>query len=175
MSAADVQPPNQRGDALLAELKWVHNMIRADLDTVRRMADKVLAGLPPREVSAGVRNLAVGSPLWSLRTNCLYFCRFVHNHHTGESHLLFPAVRMAGPAMAPVVDRLEADHAAVAGLLREIEAASDELVEADTPAARQRVVNALSALSDHLLVHLAYEEEQLGPVLRSWDSWPFGG
>jgi hypothetical protein len=170
---------NPRGEALFEELRWVHRMIRADLAAVRRLAEEVLAGTPADEVRAGLRGLAASGPLWSLRMNCLYYCRFVHSHHNAESHLLFPAVRASRPAMADVVDRLEADHLAVAGLLDEIEAAAGDLT-ADDPtagditAARRRVVDALAALADRLLVHLDYEEEQLGPVLRTWDGWPFG-
>jgi hypothetical protein len=150
-------------------------MVRADLAAVRRMADDVLAGRPAPEITAGVEALATNGPLWSLRMNCLYYCRFVHAHHNGESHLLFPAVRATDPTMAAAVDRLEADHVAVAGLLHEIETATGELAGEDTPAARQRVVDALTTLADRLLVHLDYEEEQLGPVLRRWDGWPPGG
>jgi len=166
---------NPRGRALFEELKWVHRMVRADLDTVRRMADEVLAGLPAAQLRTGVQSLAAAGPLWSLRVNCLYYCRFVHGHHQGESHLLFPAVRASDPSMGPVVDRLEADHAAVSDLLDDIQAAADALVGEDSLPGRRRVVDALTALADRLLVHLDYEEEQLGPVLSRWDGWPLGG
>jgi len=149
-------------------------MIRADLARVRDLAEQVSHGLTPFEVSAGVRELAAGGPLRSLRMNCLYHCRFVHAHHGGESHLLFPAVRAAHPDRAAVLDRLESEHVEVAGLLHRVEAAAGGLVRADGPGARRRVVDALTALSELLLAHLDYEEEQLGPLLRTWDGWPFG-
>jgi len=170
----DAHPPDPRGEALLEELTWVHRMIRADLGTVRAMAADVLTGLPPQQVKADVERLATAGPLWSLRVNCLYYCRFVHSHHHGESYVLFPAVRASDPAMGPVVDRLEADHLAVNDDLDEIEAATDALVGEDTPAGRRRVSDALAGLADRLLVHLDYEEEQLGPVLRTWRGWPRG-
>jgi hypothetical protein len=173
MSVAEAQPSNPRGDALIEELMWVHRMIRTDLGTVRRLADEVLAGLPAGEVRGGIQSLAASGPLWSLRLNCLYYCRVVHAHHHGESHLLFPAIRAAHPAMTAVVDRLEADHVAVAGMLQDIESAAADLVDGDTPQTRRRVVDALTALAERLLVHLDYEEEQLGPVLRAWDRWPW--
>lgn len=175
MSVAQAQPSNPRGEALVQQLLWVHRMIRADLATVRRLADDVLAGRPAAEVHSGVEALAAAGPLWSLRINCLRYCRFVHMHHHGESHLLFPTVRATHPGMSAVVDRLEADHVAVASMLNDIEAANAELIHDDTPQTRRRVVDALTALADRLLVHLDYEEEQLGPVLRAWDRWPWGG
>lgn len=166
--------PDPRGVALFEELKWVHRMIRADLGTVRAMAADVLSGLAPQRVKDGVESLATAGPLWSLRVNCLHYCRFVHSHHHGESHLLFPAVRASDPAMEPVVDRLEADHVAVGEDLREVEAATEALLRDDTPDTRLRVSEALATLADRLLVHLDYEEQQLGPVLRTWRGWPRG-
>ena len=120
-------PRNPRGEALVAELKWVHDMIRRDLRTVRQMAADVAAGQPADEIQAGIRSLAAGGPLWQLKINCLQYCRFVHSHHRAESVLLFPGLRRANPALNPVVDRLEADHLAVSGLLDDVEAAAREL------------------------------------------------
>ena len=33
-------------------------------------------------------------------------------------------------------------------------------------------VQGLLDLEEHLLSHLAFEEQSLGPLLSSWDSWP---
>jgi len=96
------------GDAMVAELKWVHRVIRHDLETVRRLADEVGDGLSGAEAAARIEDLAVGSPLWQLKINCLQYCRFVHAHHHAESALLFPRLRQSDPALGPVVDRLEA-------------------------------------------------------------------
>jgi hypothetical protein len=63
MAAGDIGPPDPRGDALVAELKWVHDMIRRDLATVRQMAADAAAGLPGRGVASAVRTLAASSPL----------------------------------------------------------------------------------------------------------------
>jgi hemerythrin-like domain-containing protein len=95
-----------------------------------------------------------------------------HSHHTHESLLLFPALREANPALNPVVDRLEADHARVSDLLGEVEAASRDLGEAGDPAARGRLVTALRTLSDDLLAHLQYEEERISGTLATWTRWP---
>ena len=86
--------------------------------------------------------------------------------------MLFPALREANPALNPVVDKLEADHAHVSDLLGEVEAASDDLGEAAEPAARERLVTALRTLSENLLVHLQYEEEQISGTLATWTRWP---
>jgi hypothetical protein len=164
--------PGPRAEALLAELRWVHGMIRDDLRRVRGLAQDAAAGEPADDVLAGVGALAVGSPTWSLRAHCLGHCSFVHSHHSLESRLLFPAVLKSDPALGPVVAKLEADHVAVAGLLEQVEAAAEALVDGDTGPARQRLVDVLQTLADELLAHLDYEEEHLAPTLRGWQQWP---
>jgi hypothetical protein len=172
MALADVRPPNPRGEALVAELKWVHDMIRRDLSTVRQMAADVAAGLPAEEVGRAIRSLAAGGPLWHLKLNCLRYCRFVHSHHHAESILLFPELRRADPALNPVVDKLEADHVHVSGLLDEVEAAAGDLGAAEDPVTRQRLVATLGTLSADLLAHLRYEEDHISATLRTWTGWP---
>src|ERR1700722_3029284 len=100
-------PGNPRGEAMVAELTWVHNMIRRDLRTVRQMAADVAAGGAEEQIQAGIGSLAASSPLWQLKAGCLHYCRFVHAHHHAESVLLFPALRRTNPALNPVVDKLE--------------------------------------------------------------------
>lgn len=166
--------PNRWGEALVAELRWVHDMIRRDLETVRRMASEVAAGLPAEDVQAGIRSLAANGPLWQLKINCLHYCRFVHSHHHAESIMLFPQLRRANPALGPVVDKLEADHASVSGQLDEVEAAAQALGGRDEPALRKRLTGALQNLSTDLVAHLQYEEESISDTLRTRTSWTAG-
>jgi hemerythrin-like domain-containing protein len=106
--------------------------------------------------------------------NCLYYCRFVHMHHTIEDVALFPELRRTNPALGPVVDRLEADHLRVSNYLDEIEASVRAIGNEDTPHGRQRIVDGLDGLTDHLLAHLEFEEVEISPTLRQWTSWPHG-
>jgi hypothetical protein len=165
-----VPRPRSLGDALVEELRWVHDMIRRDLTAVRGLADEVAAGLPAAEARERVATLATGGPLWQLKVNCLQHCRFVHAHHHGESAVLFPALRRADPALNPVVDKLEADHAAISGLLDAVEAAADGLDGA--PATRDRLAETLRRLATDLLDHLRYEEENISDTMRAWTGWP---
>ncbi|MDQ3662958.1 MAG: hemerythrin domain-containing protein [Actinomycetota bacterium] len=165
--------PTTRGDALVGELRWVHDLIRRDLATVRRMAEQIPAGLSAPEIQAGIESLAANGPLWQLRVNCLHYCRFVHSHHSLESQAWFPALRAADPAMNPVVDKLEADHENVAGLLDEVDGAAAQLAACDSPEQRDRLVAALNQLAADLLAHLDYEEKHTAAILRTWSHWPF--
>ena len=171
-AVAQAQLPRTRGDAMVAELKWVHDMIRSDLRIVRQLASDAEAGRPAGEISAGIATLAAGGPLWQLRINCLQYCQFVHHHHQAESVLLFPALRRANPALGPVVDRLEADHAQVAVLLDSVTGAAGDLADDDSPGARRQLSAALQVLSDVLLAHLAYEEENVADTMRGMPGWP---
>jgi hypothetical protein len=165
-------PPTSRGEAMVAELTWVHDMVRRDLQIVRQLADDVQDGQPAEQVSEGIRSLAAGGPLWQLRVNCLQYCRFVHSHHHAESVMLFPALRRINPALGPVVDKLETDHARVSDLLDEVEAAARDLAAQDNGAARRRLTEALQILSTELLAHLAYEEENVADTMRAMNGWP---
>lgn len=168
----DSAQPKPFGELLLQELLWIHSILRRDLQTVRRLAEDVLAGAEPERVSAEIGALETNSPLWQIRTNCLYYCRFVHGHHRFEDMSWFPALRRSDPALDPVVDKLEADHRLISTYLDEVRAAANLLVKEDTADSRSRVIEALNGLADHLLTHLAYEEGSIGPTLRTWESWP---
>lgn len=165
-------PPGGPGETLVAELRWVHDMIRRDLQTVRQMATDAASGRPADEVRSGIRSLASSGPLWQLKINCLHYCRFVHSHHGAESVALFPALRRANPELAPVVDKLEADHRDVSALLGEVETAAQALGGREDPAAREQLTRALHNVSETLLAHLSYEEEQISDTLRTFGGWP---
>jgi hypothetical protein len=159
------------GEGLVAELKWVHGMIRRNLETVRWLADELDDGLSGPDAAARIGDLEIGSALWQLKINCLQYCRFVHMHHHGESALLFPRLRAADPALGPVVDKLEADHARVSDLLDDVSAAAAELADREDAEVRKRLIAALGTLSDDLLEHLQYEEDNISGPLRTWTSW----
>ena len=174
MTVTEQGRPNPRGEAMAAELKWVHDMIRHDLGVIRQMAADAEAGQPAGAIRGAIQSLASGSAVWQLKVSCLQHCRFVHSHHTHESMLLFPALRQSNPALNTVVDKLEADHASVSDLLGEVETAARELSDAPEDAARERLTQALRQLSADLLAHLQYEEDHISDTLRTWSDWPFG-
>jgi hypothetical protein len=159
------------GDGMVAELKWVHGMIRRDLQTVRWLADELEHGMTGQQAADAIGDLAIGSALWQLKVNCLQYCRFVHAHHHAESALLFPRLRASDPALGPVVDKLEADHARVSDLLDDVTAAAAALADQEDAEVRKRLIVALGCLSDDLLEHLQYEEDNISATLRTWTSW----
>jgi hypothetical protein len=166
-------PVEEAGNVLLGQLKWVHSLVRGELQACRELAVNLANGASTDEVRAQIDALQTRGPLFQLRVNCLYYCRFVHSHHGHEDASLFPAVRQFAPDLAAVVDKLEADHRRVSDLLDGVETAAKQLGGQDDVTVRPLLVRALDELSRHLLEHLAYEEEVLAPVLGAWDYWPF--
>jgi hypothetical protein len=141
-------------------------MIRRDLETVRRLSVEVGEGMSAEELHGALKSLQANGPLWQLKVNCLRYCRFVHSHHGAEDVLLFPALRRANPGLAPVVDKLEADHRRVSDLLDDVERAAAALTDSDGDDARARVTLSLDLLAEQLLAHLDFEERNAGPTLR---------
>lgn len=125
-------------------IRLVHDVFRRELDLIRK------------EMAAGN-----GSTLGAqLRVNCLTLCQGLHNHHTGEDTVLFPFLTGRHPQLAPTLERLEREHGRIADLVEQLR----RTVSGDHPdpvAARAEV----DRLTAELEAHLAYEEEQLVPVL----------
>jgi len=166
MTEPEEAPETDQGRALLAELLWVHAMVRRDLSTVQQLAAGVVEDLPADVLRAELVALETNGPLWKLKVDCLRYCRFVHMHHGAEDVMLFPSLRQANPAIGQVVDRLEEEHRKVSDLLDEVESSARALTDADSERARRRVADALNGLAGHLLAHLDYEELSVGPTLR---------
>ena len=156
----DEQKP---GESYVQELLWVHDMIRRDLVAVRRLAADALDGAPPEDLSAEIESLQTKGPLWKPRMNCMHYCRFVHGHHSLEDQAMFRPYWSRTPNSRRCSTSLKADHREIAVYLDEIAESIGELQWDETPSSRQRLAAALDRLSEHLLVHLDYEEEALSP------------
>ncbi len=105
---------------------------------------------------------------WTLGTYCESYCRVVTTHHTIEDTQMFPRLRQADPSLDPVVERLELEHHQVAAALEDLDRSLVALVspgDAGKPGGTggtvEEVGRAVATLSDVLLAHLAFEEEQL--------------
>ncbi|WP_432073082.1 nitroreductase/quinone reductase family protein [Streptomyces wuyuanensis] len=136
-------PPNMGTTSMGEAIKAVHDAFRRELALIR---DEIAATGP-----------RLGA---QLRINCLTLCQGLHNHHTGEDTALFPFLAGRYEELAPVMDRLREEHGKIAALLDELR----RVVTAD--GAEPGLVQAeVGRLTDELEAHLAYEEEQLIPVL----------
>ena len=153
----------QSNNPLLAELKAVHDMLRRDLATCRKLAVAAANGAPPAQVRAGLNQVRSKGPLFQLRANCVQHCHAVRAHHEGEDAGLFQSVRRSTPDLRTTVDQLQAEHQVVSDLLDQVEGAARGLE--NSLASRTRLADALNTLSVRLLAHLDFEEKVLGPAL----------
>jgi hypothetical protein len=162
----EARPETARGRAMYEMLLAVHAFIRRDLDVVQSLATQARDGLDAEDLQRQLRDLKRDSMLWRLRINCLRYCSFVHSHHNAEDASFFSELRDTNPAINPVVDRLEADHRRVSDDLDAVEAAANALAGEDGKRAREVLVDALRALRENLVAHLAYEEVNIEATVR---------
>ena len=161
--------PNQQ---LLAQ---VHAHLRSELARIVEALDELAASGAEvgsvdqdqvvGDVRAFLQRLASRQDRFSLGAFCAAYCRTVATHHAIEDHRMFPDMAAAEPALSPVIDRLQAEHLVIAGLLERLDLTLVAMVSAGTGLDDLRA--AAARLSRVLLSHLAYEEEQLlGPLGR---------
>ncbi|WP_084962006.1 nitroreductase/quinone reductase family protein [Thermoactinospora rubra] len=136
-------PPRPNAPTWGAALKLVHDAFRREIGLIRK------------EVAASGAGLGA-----QLRVNCLTLCGGLHHHHTAEDAGMFPGLAASHPELAPVVERLGAEHEKIAALLEDLRRA----VSSET-AAPQAVLAEVERLAGELERHLDYEEEQLIPLL----------
>lgn len=149
------------GQALARDLIAVHNHLRSELSQVRDMIGQVAAGtLDPGAARSEIAKLTMRQNQWTVGAYCESYCRLVGMHHTLEDQSLFPGLRSADARLAPVVDRLHAEHLVIAGVLERVDAALVTLVT--SPATGMSDLrSAVDLLTDTLLSHLSYEEGEL--------------
>jgi hypothetical protein len=154
------------------DLVGVHNHLRSELAQLREMISQVAAGsLDVATARSEINKLTMRQNQWTVGAYCESYCRLVGLHHTIESTQLFPGLSRLDVRLAPVTERLHAEHEIIAGLLARVDAALVALVT-DPVRGMPALEAAVDLLTDALLSHLSYEEHQLleplarfGPVL----------
>ena len=153
--------PEQLRHSLVREFLAIHDMFRRELDAMLRFVDALIANkqnLTRPETLVQMQRLVQAA---------FQYTQLLHFHHHGESSGLFPALRTVGLA-EPVIDRLEAEHTAIARLIDQLDAAMRDLAAIDP----NQVDAGLRQLAEALRTHLAYEETHVCPLLILFSRWP---
>ncbi|MFI5915271.1 LLM class flavin-dependent oxidoreductase [Dactylosporangium sp. NPDC051541] len=146
----------------------VHNHLREELRQLRDLVDQVAAGaMDLGRARSMINTMAMRQNNWTLGTYCESYCRVVTTHHTIEDVSLFPRLRAADSRLAPVVDRLEAEHHVIADVLERVDQALVAMVTKPEGIAEVRAATDL--LTDTLLSHLSYEERELVEPLSRYN------
>ena len=150
-----------------AHLVEVHDGLRAELSRLRDIVEQVVAGEEQaHRARNAINELTMRQNNWTLGAYCAQYCRFVTGHHTLEDRSVFPHLRRSDPALAPVLDRLEAEHLVIHDVLEQLDDALVGLVSgASGGSATVELQRVVDRLSTTLLDHLSSEEEDLVPAL----------
>lgn len=159
------------GSANQQFLVQVHDHLRSELDSIldglTALDDGGDVGVDYDEsigeARALLQRLTMRQNHFSLGAFCAAWCRTVATHHTIEDQHMFVGLRAAEPELAPVLDRLEAEHVVVAAMLVEIDEALVALVAGTGTLVQVHAV--ARRLGAALRSHLSYEEDQLLPAL----------
>jgi len=170
--AFEETPETVRGRTLYEMLLAVHASIRGELAGLEQLAAAVVDGLSAEGLEQELGTLRSNSILWQFQVGCLRYCRFVHLHHHAEDADFFGELEQTNPSLAPVVERLRADHRAVSDYLDAVEEAARALTEDDSLEARRAVAGGLESLKQHLLTHLDYEERNVAATTRRLPDLP---
>jgi Hemerythrin HHE cation binding domain len=167
----DEPPDASYSDVQLAPVRHlvdIHDHLRGELERLRDLLRQVRRGLlTVGEARAGVNEMTLRQNNWTLGAYCQSYCGFVNGHHGLEDASVFPHLRLAEPAVVPVVERLHAEHRVIHGLLDEVDRSLVALVRDGDTSALDALEESVEVLAGRLLSHLAYEErELLGPLAR---------
>jgi alkanesulfonate monooxygenase SsuD/methylene tetrahydromethanopterin reductase-like flavin-dependent oxidoreductase (luciferase family) len=138
----------------------VHDHLRTELKQLFDLIDQVAAGtLEAGRARSLINTMTLRQNDWTLGAYCQSYCRLVTTHHSIVDSSMFPHLRSADDALAPVIDRLEAEHHVIAGVLDEVDRGLVAVVSGPEGMAELR--RAVDLLSDTMTSHLSYEEREL--------------
>lgn len=166
--------PARNGPGNHRSLVQIHDHLRGELSQIRQAAVEVGAGvLTPEAARDLINRMTMRQNRWTLGSFCAAYCRVVTIHHTIEDTSMFPALAAAAPELDPVLQRLEAEHEVIADVLDRFDRALVLLVlengpdpsPTDATDGPAEIARLATELSDLLLSHLAYEEDELAQGL----------
>jgi DNA repair exonuclease SbcCD ATPase subunit len=162
MTDEDLEVGRAGQDMLLA----IDQHLRQELS---RLQDVIIEVREGRSTAAEARSylntMTMRQNYWTLGAFCAAYCRVVSMHHAIEDQQLFRDLENADKSLGAVIARLKHEHEDIAEVLREVDAALVAMVADEQ--GLDETQTAVDHLSDALLAHLKYEEEQLlEPISR---------
>lgn len=157
------------------DLVAIHDHLRSELVQIQAAVAQVAQGdLDPATARSLIAAMTLRQNHWTLGSFCASYCRIVTIHHAVEDAHMFPALARSDASLGDVLQRLEAEHVVIADVLDRFDRALVALVRepgndraaAESAAGTEPISRLCDELSDLLLSHLAYEEDELADGLR---------
>jgi hypothetical protein len=149
-----------RGRAIGRHLAQVHDHLRGELDQIRELLRQVKQGAASvSRAREAINEMTMRQNNWTLGAYCASYCAIVTGHHGLEDTAVFPHLRSRDPKLAPVVDRLEAEHVIIHDVLADLDRVLVNLVT--SPGDFGELETAIDTLADTLGSHLDYEEREI--------------
>ncbi|GAA1789983.1 LLM class flavin-dependent oxidoreductase [Planosporangium flavigriseum] len=166
-STRPVGPPAPAGhvysdqaEAVGRHLVDVHDHLRQELAQIRELLQQVKQGaMSAGRARAALNELTMRQNNWTLGAYCASYCTLLTQHHGIEDQAIFPHLRGADAGLVPVIDRLEAEHVIIHEVVEGVDRALVNLM--GNPGGFSELQEAVDLLTDTLLSHLAYEEQQI--------------
>jgi Hemerythrin HHE cation binding domain len=160
-----------QGRRVSKQLVEVHDMLRGELSDLRGILRQVRdETMRAGDARAALNEMALRQNDWTLGTLCSRYCGVVVLHHGVEDASVFPHLMSREPQLKPVIDRLTEEHLVIHDAIQEVDRA---LVEHMERAENHDVIQgAIDYLTDALLSHLAYEEQELVEPLARLGFYP---
>lgn len=150
----------RQGRAVGRHLAQVHDHLRSELSQLREILRQVKQGsLTIGGAREAISEMTMRQNNWTLGAYCASYCAVVAGHHGLEDQAIFPHLRSADPGLAPVIDRLQAEHLVIHQVMQDVDRALVSLVK--SPGDFSDVDAAVDALAETLLSHLRYEEREI--------------
>jgi hemerythrin-like domain-containing protein len=177
-SARPVAPPAPAGhayspnaEAVGNHLTEVHENLRKELEKILDVLEQVKTGATSIDRARSALNeMTMRQNNWNLGAYCASYCTRLTRHHGIEDESIFPHLRGADTGLAPVIDRLEQEHVIIHEVIEGVDRALVNLVRTEDDFTQLQ--DAIDILSDTLLSHLAYEEQQLSEPLARYGFYP---
>ncbi len=160
-----------QGRSAAKQLIAVHDLLRGELSDLRDMLEQVREGaMRAGDARAALNEMALRQNDWALGAFCARYCAVVAQHHGVEDASVFPHLARREPQLEPVIDRLTEEHLVIHDAIQEVDRALAQHMT--RPEDHDAIQGAIYYLTDALLSHLAYEEQELVEPLARLGFYP---
>ena len=153
------------------QLAAIHDMYRAELAGVADLLARIRARTAdPAQLAKAVDDMQLARNMAQFGTACGRDCALLQNHHDIEEQWVFPAVAArAGAPLAPLLERLVAEHRVIHRLIGDLRQAARALVSDRSMADFAQCADRFDTLDRAIRSHFGYEETALEGALGAYE------